>query len=292
MQSQIYIATRTSQLAKIMTNEVIDKLKPTTPSHTYLMREVQTNNRAFVDTKLGIKGIFTNALDACVRDGLATFAVHSAKDLPSKLHADMTIAAYLERKTPEDALISKNHLPLEKLPDGATIGTASQRRKMMVSALRPDLQVIPFRGNIDTRLSNANQFDAIILALSGLERLNLAHHVTQKLDPKTFIPAAGQGAIAITCLKSDRSTIERLKPLNHEITANCVNIERNVCAQLDLSCHDPIGVYVTQDEKNYNLNIHVLKYDTTWSGSFSSPINQGTQTIADMAVQAVKKNVV
>lgn len=269
MQKKIYIASRTSQLALIMTNQVIEELKQYSSTTNVEIIKITTSNANIQNEPLGIKGVFTNALDDAVRQGQASFGVHSTKDLPSKLSDDMVVAAYLKRGNPKDAIISKHNLSLKKLPKNAVIGTASLRRAMLVKHIRPDLSIAPLRGNIDTRLNKNTDYDAIILAACGLERFDAKKHITEQLDPTIFIPAAGQGAIAITCRRNDTETIALLRPLDHLETRKCVEIERMICAQLNLSCHAPIGVYTYYENNIIHTKIHLIRNNQSFIQSFS-----------------------
>ncbi len=288
MHKKIQIASRTSQLAKIMTNHVIQALKTNEPDIKFEILDVKTSNQNIKEEPLGIKGVFTNALDAAVRDGLASFAVHSTKDLPSKLSDDMVVAAFLKRANPKDALISKHGLPLNQLPQNGSVGTASMRRAMLIKHLRSDLSTEILRGNIDTRLSKKDQFDAIILAASGLERFGGMDHITEQLDPTQFVPAAGQGVIAITCLKDDIKMASMLTKLDDIDTRLCVEIERTICERLNLSCHAPIGVYAYLDNENILLKTHLIRNKKTFIGSFKAKRHENLQLIED-ALSAIKQ---
>lgn len=268
MSKEIRVASRTSQLAQAMTNQVIGLLNNHEPQYTFVITGIKTNNSTDVNAHLGIKGIFTNALDESVRSGTSTFAVHSAKDLPSALSHDMVIAAYLKRDSVNDVLISKHGVSFENLPKNAVIGTASIRRSMLVTHFRPDISMKPLRGNIDTRLSKKADYDAIILAGCGLQRLDLSNHITEVLNPHTFIPAAGQGTIAITCKKNDTPTITLLSQLDDQDTRDCVEIERKICSNLNLSCHAPIGIYAYFKDNIIHLDIHLERNKHTYVDSF------------------------
>jgi hydroxymethylbilane synthase len=191
----------------------------------------------------GGKGLFTKEIDEALLGGAVDLAVHSMKDLPTELTAGFAIAAVLPRGDVRDAFISANGESLAALPSGAVVGSSSLRRQAQVKRLRPDLEVIDFRGNVETRLIKLEQgeADATLLALAGLERLGLVDHVTSILSTEEILPAVGQGAIGIACRSEDVSTYELLQALNDDTAATAVACERAFLAQLDGSCRTPIA---------------------------------------------------
>lgn len=291
MPKPIHIASRTSLLAKVMTNAVITELEKQTSLYCWEILDIKTDNKIDPTDPNGIKGVFTNALEESIRQKKSRLAVHSAKDLPSRLNEDMVIAAYLKRGDPRDVLISKKNASLKDLPSHSIIGTASLRRKMLIEHLRPDLKTASLRGNIDSRIKKLNEYDAIVLAASGLERLGINNVITEHLDPKIFIPAAGQGAIAVTCLKEDLEMQALLKPLNDEKTQYCVEIERNICHALDLSCHAPIGVFATQNSGLLQVHVHLTLNDNCFHDVFSAQTTNAqalVQNIIDTITQRTR----
>lgn len=243
------VASRTSDLALIMTKEVIDALKATHPDWDWRVLGIKTISDG------EDKARFSTPLNEAVRAQTCRFAVHSAKDLPSVLEDDMTLCAVLKRADPRDAFISNHYAAINQLPNHAKIGTSSLRRAMLLHAMRSDLEAIKLRGNIDTRTKRAGDFDGIILAAAGLKRMQLEDKITCYLDPETFIPAPGQGAIALTCLKTDHEMIELATRINDPITAWCVHLERSLCAKINFSCHDPIGVFIQPEQGQYRLHV-------------------------------------
>ena len=191
----------------------------------------------------GGKGLFTKEIDEALLGGAVDLAVHSMKDLPTELPDGFAIAAVLPRGDVRDAFISANGESLTALPSGAVVGSSSLRRQAQVKRLRPDLEVIDFRGNVETRLIKLEQgeADATLLALAGLERLGLVDHVTSILSTEEILPAVGQGAIGIACRSEDVSTYELLQALNDDTAATAVACERAFLAQLDGSCRTPIA---------------------------------------------------
>ena len=191
----------------------------------------------------GGKGLFTKEIDEALLGNRVDIAVHSMKDLPTELPPGITIAAVLPRGDVRDAFISASGESLAALPPGAVVGSSSLRRQAQVKRLRPDLQAIDLRGNVETRLKKLEQgmVDATLLALAGLERLGLTGHVTSVLPTDEMLPAVAQGAIGISCRSDDAKTRNLLQALNDDSTATAVACERAFLAQLDGSCRTPIA---------------------------------------------------
>jgi hydroxymethylbilane synthase len=191
----------------------------------------------------GGKGLFTKEIDEALLNGAVDLAVHSMKDLPTDVPPGLVIAAVLKRGDVRDAFISAKGESLAALPPGAVVGSSSLRRQAQVKRLRPDLQVLDFRGNVETRIAKLERgiVDATLLALAGLNRLGLADHVTSVLSTEEMLPAVGQGAIGIACRSGDAKTRALLQALNDLATATAVACERAFLAQLDGSCRTPIA---------------------------------------------------
>ena len=193
--------------------------------------------------EFGGKGLFTKEIDEALLREDADLAVHSMKDLPTELPQNICIAAVLPRADVRDAFISGKAPTLAELPPNAVVGTSSLRRAAQVRRLRPDLRVVDFRGNVETRLKKLGegQADATLLALAGLERLGLASHATSILSTEQMLPAVAQGAISVTCRADDAETRALLAPLNDPASATAVTCERGFLARLDGSCKTPIA---------------------------------------------------
>lgn len=209
---------------------------------------IKTTGDAIQDRALseaGGKGLFTKELDKALLDGAIDVAIHSAKDLPTRLPDAIAIAGYFEREDVRDVLIAARATAFADLPRGATVGTASLRRQAQVLRRRPDLIVKLLRGNVGSRLRKVEdgEYDATLLALAGLNRLGLAHHATAILDVETFLPAVGQGAIAVTARQADARTLDRLAPVIHAPTTAALACERAFLTVLDGSCRTPIAGY-------------------------------------------------
>ena len=191
----------------------------------------------------GGKGLFTKEIDEALLGKRVDISVHSMKDLPTELPPGITIAAVLPRGDVRDAFISAKGESLAALPPGAVVGSSSLRRQAQVKRLRPDLQAIDFRGNVETRLKKLDQgiVDATLLALAGLERLGLTRHVTSVLPTDEMLPAVAQGAIGVSCRSDDVKTRDLLQALNDDRTATAVSCERAFLGELDGSCRTPIA---------------------------------------------------
>jgi hydroxymethylbilane synthase len=194
-------------------------------------------------SEIGGKGLFTKEIDLAQLAGRVDIAVHSAKDLPTELPEGLVVAGYLPREDIRDALIAPRHGTLDGLPEGARVGTVSLRRQALLRLLRPDLKVEALRGNVETRLAMARsgQFDAVILAMAGLKRLGLAAEVTEALDPLRFVPAVGQGAIALVTRAADARALAQVAAIADATTGVELAAERAFLTVLDGSCRTPIG---------------------------------------------------
>jgi len=198
-------------------------------------------------SEVGGKGLFTKEIEEALIDGRIDLAVHSSKDMPTVSQPGLALTACLEREDPRDVFISHKAASLRDLPQGAVLGTASLRRQAVAKRLRPDLEVVPLRGNVETRLRklDAGEADATLLALAGLRRLGLEHHATAILSIEEFLPAVGQGAIGIEARADDARTREALARINHAPTFTALACERAFLAALDGSCKTPIAGHAT-----------------------------------------------
>jgi len=243
---RVRVGTRSSPLALAQARAVAEAL----PVPAELVAITTRGDRAGSGLKaIGGKGLFTAELEAALRRGDVQLAVHSAKDLPVAMAGDMVIAAVPAREDARDALISPDGKDLADLPNRASVGTSSLRRAAQVRALRPDVRVRPLRGNVQTRVRRLRrgEFDAVILAMAGLRRLGLTGELAGMVRPleiDQFVPAAGQGALAVQCLASDASTRRLLESTNDEDSAAALSAERQVVGRLGASCRCALGVYV------------------------------------------------
>ena len=190
---------------------------------------------------IGGQGVFTKEVQEAVLDGRADAAVHSAKDLPTDRPAELLIGAIMARRSASDALIGRK---LNDLAIGATIATGSVRRRAQLTEIRPDLNFIELRGNIETRLQKIPDGGAIVMAIAALEVLDLTAQIAEELDPNVFVPAVGQGAVALECRGDDARTVEALKSINDDVTCTSVTVERAYLGELGAGCSAPVGAHV------------------------------------------------
>jgi hydroxymethylbilane synthase len=263
----IRIGTRGSPLALVQARMVRDGLAA---AHADLrgaddiqIVPIKTTGDAVQDRKLmeiGGKGLFTKEIEEALLDGRIDCAVHSMKDMPTWLPDGLAIGAMLPREDARDALFAKAGTRIAELPWGAIVGTASLRRQAQLLALRPDLKVVPLRGNVETRLRklDAGEADATLLAVAGLKRLGLLEKAAAIIDSGEILPAVGQGAIGIEIRAADARLRALLAPLDHRATTLCVTAERVCLAELDGSCHTPIAAYAELSADGRILHLRSL----------------------------------
>ena len=261
---RIRIGTRASLLALWQAEHVRDLL--TGRGHEVELHKITTTGDLVLDRRLesiGGKGAFLKEIEEALLAGQVDLAVHSLKDVPTALPAGLSLCACLERADPRDALLSNSGKRLEALPPGARVGTTSLRRSSQVKALRPDLHVDDLRGNVDTRIRRLRErhYDAILLAMAGLVRLGRTGEVTQVLDPGVFVPAPGQGAIALECRQESDEVRAAAAALNHEATARAVTAERALLAALEGGCNVPLGAHATPSPDGLRLRAFVARAD-------------------------------
>ncbi len=239
----------------------------------------------------GGKGLFTKEIDAALLSGQIDFAVHSAKDLPTLLPDGVAIAGFLEREDVRDALISAVADSILTLPQGARLGAASLRRQAQARRLRPDLRIELLRGNVETRLRKAEsgEIDATLLALAGLKRLGLAHRARAVLDVEAFLPAVGQGAIALTARTGDARALAALAAIGHAATMTAVTAERAFLAELEGSCRTPIAGHARLEGGALVLTGQVLRedgseaFDVRLAGAPADAARLGAEAGRDLA---------
>ena len=233
-------ATRGSRLARAQTDLVIELLG--IEVQTVVVDTVGDRRTDVPIWELGGRGVFVKEVQAAVLDGRADFAVHSAKDLPSTTPEGLTIAAVPERADARDALVGQR---FDSLPPGARIGTGSVRRRAQMAWLRPDLTFAGLRGNMDTRLSKAGDFAAIVVAAAALDRLGRTPEITDVLPPGLLVPQVGQGALAVECRAGDGATLEVLAAIEHAPSRTAVDAERAWLREVGGGCDLPVGAYAT-----------------------------------------------
>ena len=260
------IATRKSQLALWQAEHVATLLRRAHAGLEVELVPMLTQGDRIQDRSLaaiGGKGLFIKELEVALQERRADIAVHSMKDLPGDLPAELTIAAVLERADPRDALLSKAAARLEDLPQGARMGTSSLRRQAQLMAARPDLRIEPLRGNVDTRLRRLDEgaMDAIVLACAGLMRLGLESRITARLDTAISLPAVAQGVIGIECRRADTRTLALLRVLEHGDTRIAMDAERAFALRLGGSCQSPIAAHARLEGRRLILDGLVAEPD-------------------------------
>ena len=250
------IATRQSPLALWQAEHIRDRLLALYPEMTINLLKIVTKGDKILDTplaKIGGKGLFVKELEQALYNKDADIAVHSLKDVPMQLPEGLTLGVYCKRAAPTDAFVSNTYDSIDALPQGAIVGTSSLRRQCQIKAYRPDLQIKTLRGNVGTRLSklDAGEYDAIILATSGLQRIELDERIRGELDIDACLPAVGQGALAIECREGDDAVLQLLAPLNDNKARIRLIAERALNRHLEGGCQVPIAAYAvlqTADE--------------------------------------------
>jgi hydroxymethylbilane synthase len=240
------IGSRGSQLALWQANHIAALLRG--QGHSVEIQIIKTTGDRLQEVtfaQVGSKGMFTKEIEEALAAGSVDLAVHSLKDLPTELPGPFALAATPPRVDPRDVLVSVHFQNLAALPQGARVGTSSQRRRAQLKALRPDIEALEFRGNVDTRLRKLaeGQVDAILLAAAGLDRLEKTEWVRERLEPKDFCPAAGQGSLGIETRKGDAATIAAVAFLDDPATRFAVTVERAALAALGGGCQVPIGIH-------------------------------------------------
>lgn len=246
MKKTLRIATRKSQLALWQSEHVANLLRQAHPGLEVELVPLSTKGDEILDRALsaiGGKGLFLKELEVAMQRGEADCAVHSLKDVPMELEPGFALPAVLERADYADAFVSNLHRDLAALPQGACVGTSSLRRKAQLRALRPDLELRDLRGNVNTRLAklDAGEYDAIVLACAGLQRLGLDERIRGRLQAPEWLPSPAQGAIAIECRDDDPQLASLLAALDHAPTRTCVEAERAMNRALHGSCHVPVA---------------------------------------------------
>ncbi len=244
--AKLRIGSRGSQLALWQANHVAALLRD--KGHTVEIEVIKTTGDKITSValaKVGTKGMFTKEIEEALHDHRVDLAVHSLKDVPTDLAQEFELAAIMKREDPRDAFISVKFSSLEELPQRAKVGTSSLRRQCQLKAVRPDLEVFPLRGNVDTRLRKleSGEYDAIILAAAGVLRLGLETHVRSRISADVMCPAVGQGALAVEIRRGDQQTKTLLAFLNDADTHAAIDCERALLGSMGGGCQVPIGAY-------------------------------------------------
>jgi len=253
------IATRKSPLALWQSEHVAAALRAAHPSLEVVLVPMSTRGDEVLDRSLaaiGGKGLFLKELELAMLRGDADCAVHSLKDVPMELEPGFALPAILQRADHADAFVSNHYDSIDALPQGAVVGTSSLRRQAQLRALRPDLQLRDLRGNVNTRLAklDAGEYDAIVLACAGLQRLGFDARIRARLDAPQWLPAPAQGAIAIECRDDDAATRALCAALDHAATRTCVEAERAMNLALHGSCHVPVAAFARLEGEHLLLD--------------------------------------
>ncbi|MEP7044072.1 MAG: hydroxymethylbilane synthase [Dokdonella sp.] len=258
MSATLRIATRQSALALWQAEHVATRLRSAHAGLAVELVPMTTRGDQILDrplAEIGGKGLFLKELEVAMLEQRADIAVHSFKDVPMELEPGFAIGAVLERADAADGFISNRYARFDELPEGARVGTSSLRRQAQLRAVRPDLHLIDLRGNVNTRLAklDAGEYDAIILACAGIERLGLGKRIAARLTPPAWLPAVAQGAIAIECRAGDLAVAHLVGELDDEDTHRCVAAERAMNLSLHGSCTVPIAGYCVEIENGLAL---------------------------------------
>ncbi|MDP5272696.1 hydroxymethylbilane synthase [Chengkuizengella axinellae] len=260
----IIVGSRQSQLALTQTNHVIDALNKICQTHNikaqFEVKKIVTKGDKILDvtlSKVGGKGLFVKEIEQAMLDKEIDIAVHSMKDMPSELPEGLTIGAVSKREDVRDCIVTRDHTPLSELPKGAVIGTSSLRRASQIKNFRSDFEIKFIRGNIGTRINKLNEgeYDAIVLATAGLNRVGWQDKITEFLSTDLCIPAVGQGALGIECRNDDEFILKLLSYYNDDKTAKTVRAERAFLATLDGSCQIPVAAYAILENVEQNDDI-------------------------------------
>ena len=263
---KLIIGSRGSGLALWQANWIKSQLEELHAGLQVEITIIKTSGDKIQDvplTKIGGKGLFVKEIEEALLRRDVDIAVHSMKDVPMKLPCELEISVVTERENPFDALISRDNVKLDDLPENAKIGTGSLRRSSQLLKYRPDLEIVPLRGNIDTRIKKLDSegLDAILLATAGLRRMGWADKIAQVIPAEIILPAMGQGAVGIETRKHDPDVFEAIMALDHEETHLALDAERAFVDVLEGGCQVPIGAYATLDEKTITLSGLVASLD-------------------------------
>ncbi len=267
MSKKFIVATRPSLLAYTQTQQTVELLKAKNPECEFEIVKISTHGDAVTNkplTAFGGTGVFVKELENAILEGKADFAIHSLKDVPSIQPDGLVLAAFPAREDPRDVLLIRNGLGIDELNDRCVIGTGSPRRMVQIAELKPTATFADLRGNIDTRLRKLDegQYDAIVLAAAGLNRLG------KQIDEKAFlpvdlcIPAIGQGTIAVECRKGDEETIALLKTINNQDTETATVAERSFMKTIGGGCKFPLGAYATIENETVQLSVMLGNHHT------------------------------
>lgn len=296
----VKIGTRGSKLALWQSEWVKARLIELFPGRSVDLVVIKTTGDKITDAplaKVGGKGLFVKEIEEALLAGRVDLAVHSMKDMPAEIPAGLCIGAVPARENPRDALVSRNHVAFSGLPRGARVGTSSLRRASQLLSLRPDIVIVPLRGNIDTRLRKleTGDLDAVILAAAGLLRLGFGSRITQYLDPDIMLPAVAQGALCIETRQEDERISAMVAPLNHADTRTAIVAERAFLKRLEGGCQVPMAAFAQTDGQTLSMEGLVADIDgrtivrSAVSGNRQAAEDLGTRLAEDLLKQGARR---
>ena len=292
---EIIVGTRDSQLALWQANWVVDRLSKLNPSYSFRIQGIKTQGDNILDValaKIGDKGLFTKELETSLLSDEIDLAVHSMKDLPTDLPSGLAVGAVCEREYPGDVLVSPHGYTLDKLPEGAVIGTSSLRRTAQLLHYRPDLKIVNIRGNLNTRLRKMAEenMDAIVLAFAGIHRLGLADRITERIPMEICLPAVGQGSVGIEIRHLDEEIMDIVETIDHRPSRIAISAERNLLKRLEGGCQVPIGAYgqVIGHEIKMQGLIASLDGQQLVRDAMSGPVNEAAKIGVKLAESLLK----
>ncbi|SDB14278.1 hydroxymethylbilane synthase [Pseudobutyrivibrio sp. YE44] len=295
----IKIGTRGSKLALAQTNYVIEKLKKAFPENEYEVVIIKTTgdkDQTRPLDQIGSKGLFVDEIERALLADEIQLAVHSMKDMPSEQPEGLTFAKSWKREDARDVLILKEGKTLSDLPKGANVATGSKRRSYQLLKLRPDINIFPIRGNIDTRinklkngLADGTRLDGIILAAAGLNRLSIENENLYYFDIDEMIPSPAQGTLAIEIKSANTKLLEMVNSLSDEVTNNISFLERGFLEKIGGDCHLPIGAYASKEEEGYVLKTLFGNEDGSKLATAVVSAEEPTEDMIDKAVEDIRK---
>jgi len=277
MINKLTVGTRGSKLAIIQTEIVVTALRKKFPFIDFNIITIKT--KGDIDNRpiftIDRKGVFEKEINEAVIKNTIDFAVHSLKDIPSDLSDNITVASIPKRSKPNDVLVSHKKIKLKQLQPGAVVGTSSLRRAIQLTRLRPDLDVRPIRGNVETRIGKtvSGDYDAIILAEAGLLRLGLKDQIVERFAIKDFVPAPGQGSIAVVCRTDNQELIELLKKIEDPQSRTEIDVERELLKQIGGGCRFPVGALAVTRNSRYKSNKIRTSNNTKTNSKTQEPRN-------------------
>lgn len=295
----VRVGTRGSSLARRQTDQVMEPLRASHPELEFEVNIISTHGDANANAPLAGMGlgVFVKEIEQQLLSGQLDLAVHSLKDMPTQLPAGLSIGAVLEREDPRDVQVNRWNCPLSDLPPEARIGTSSPRRVSQLKHNCPQVEVVPIRGNVETRLSKAQggECDGAILAAAGLIRLGLTEHITEYLPPQQFVPPPGQGVLAVEMRDGQEYISELLKTIEHSPTRQAITAERAFLETLGGGCQVPVGAYAYAEVETLILTVFIGSPDgekvfrNTLRGSIHNPVELATNAYEALVQQGAGK---